>query len=67
MASQPATQPAEPTASVGVDLDSQLKRKYGVGPSNWDRFKAAADSPNAAERALVPASGAHVTLADLAR
>lgn len=66
MASQPATQPAEPAVS-GIDLGSQLKRKYGVGPSNWDHFKAAADSPDAAERALVPASGAHVTLADLAR
>ncbi|EFJ45938.1 hypothetical protein VOLCADRAFT_105735 [Volvox carteri f. nagariensis] len=61
-----AAQPSAPASgSWSFDLVGQLKRKFGVGAQNWDRFASAADSAN--ENLRLPPSGAHVTLKDLAR
>ncbi|KXZ43889.1 hypothetical protein GPECTOR_78g77 [Gonium pectorale] len=47
------------------DLGAQLKRKFSLGPENWDAFAEAAESKGG--DTWVPPSGAHVTLRDLSR
>ncbi|GLC39093.1 hypothetical protein PLESTB_000008200 [Pleodorina starrii] len=62
-----AAQPSAPAQGAwSFDLVGHLKRRFGIGAQNWDRFAAAADSGDV-RTAVPPPSGAHVTLKDLAR
>ncbi|GIL52235.1 hypothetical protein Vafri_8159 [Volvox africanus] len=61
-----AAQPSAPTSGTwSLDLAGHLKRRLGIGATNWNRFAEAADNVDGRED--VPKNGAHLTLKDLAR